>query len=100
MATPTPPPATDPMMAPPMAPPPQWIPDPTGVYRKVVGAPSPFAILQQQDLAAGGGPVPNEMPAGPMGISTDAVTRRMQRNEDRTRRQDEQSPSPIASQSY
>lgn len=104
MATPVPPQAqgTDPakgMAMPPVSPypvPPQYVPDPTGAYRKVIAQVSPFQ-MQPQGAAPGGPPVSENM--GPPQITSNALTRRMQRNEDQARRQQEQPPSPIASQS-
>lgn len=98
MATPTPPQpqGTDPaMMGAPAAPPvsaPQYVPDATGAYRKVIGAVSPFTMATQGDPAA---MMTQEQPQ----ITSNALTRRMQRNDDQARRQQEQPPSPIASQS-
>lgn len=101
MATPVPPQAqgTNPNAAvPPVSPypvPPQYVPDPTGAYRKVIGAISPFQMMQPDPMM---GPPVSEN-AGPPQITSNALTRRMQRNDDQARRQQEQPPSPIASQS-
>lgn len=99
MTTPSPPQVqgTNPPPVAPVSPypvPPQYVPDPTGAYRKVLGGVSPFQMQMGM-----GQPMPPVSQETSSSISSDAVTRRMQRNEDQARRQQAQPPSPIASQS-